>query len=146
MISLSTFWYSIKLAVIKMQEISAVSIQLLYQRVKHVKKYMCFIYLQYDRDVEDFLRRTTGLSSSRSRDHDRDRSRERDREREHRHRERDGERERHRERHRERRWYSCHEFVLQTFIHIHVYNIFESGTEWVRLHVMFAVVFILHAS
>ncbi|XP_045160639.2 YTH domain-containing protein 1-like isoform X6 [Mercenaria mercenaria] len=59
----------------------------------------------YDRDVEDFLRRTTGGSSSRSRDHDRDRSRDREREREHRHRERerDGERDRHRERHRERR-------------------------------------------
>ena len=36
---------------------------------------------QYDRDVEDFLRRTTGVSRSRdSREH-RDRSRERDRER-----------------------------------------------------------------
>lgn len=59
----------------------------------------------YDRDVEDFLRRTTGGGSSRSRDHDRDRSRDRDREREHRHREREreGERDRHRERHRERR-------------------------------------------
>ncbi|XP_060582597.1 YTH domain-containing protein 1-like isoform X2 [Ruditapes philippinarum] len=59
----------------------------------------------YDRDVEDFLRRTTGGSSSRSRDHDRERSRDREREREHRHRERerDSERDRHRERHRERR-------------------------------------------
>ena len=54
-------------------------------------EYFCSL-LQYDRDVEDFLRRTTG--SSRSREH-RDRSRERDRDRE-REREREmRERERH---------------------------------------------------
>ncbi|WAR22699.1 YTDC1-like protein [Mya arenaria] len=51
----------------------------------------------YDRDVEDFLRRTTG-HAPRNRD-----ERERSREREHRHRDRDTDRERHRERHRERR-------------------------------------------
>lgn len=70
--------------------------------------YWClkFFFFQYERDVDDFLRRTThGVTSrtrDRERDHDRDRDREhRDRERE-RDRDRDHDRDRHR--HRDRRW------------------------------------------
>lgn len=64
--------------------------------------YLIF-FIQYDRDVEDFLRRTTG-HAPRAREHERERSRDR----EHRHRDRDREeRERQRERHRERRWCCC---------------------------------------
>ena len=75
--------------------------------------------LQYERDVDDFLRRTTyGVSKYRERehrDHDRDRDREhRDRDRE-RDRDRDHDRDRHR--HRDRRWQpSVH--VLIASVHL----------------------------
>lgn len=73
--------------------------------------------LQYERDVDDFLRRTTyGVSKYRERehrDHDRDRDREhRDRDRE-RDRDRDHDRDRHR--HRDRRWWSSVHVLVTAF-------------------------------
>ena len=66
-------------------------------------------HFQYERDVDDFLRRTAhGSSSSRDR-RDRDHSRDRDHHRE-RPRSRDRDRDRHRDRRHDRRWVRgvCH--------------------------------------
>lgn len=61
-----------------------------------------FFFFQYERDVDDFLRRTTHGVTSRTRDRERDHDRDRDREHRDRERERDRDRDHDRDRHRHR--------------------------------------------